>query len=88
MDAAKGVRWVLGKETQMAIRLVVLMEFHLGYPRAVPTVLGWASLTERWKEVLIDFQLAAQMDDATDSDLAASTADLMVLRWEAVMDSC
>jgi hypothetical protein len=47
MDAVKGVRWVFGKETQMAIRQVVLMEFYWGYPRAVPTVLGWAALTER-----------------------------------------
>jgi hypothetical protein len=46
MDAVKGVRWVFGKETQMSIRLVVLMAFHLGYPRAVPMILGWASLTE------------------------------------------
>jgi hypothetical protein len=47
MDAVKGVCWVLGKETQMAIRLVVLMEVQSGYPRAVPTVLDWVALTER-----------------------------------------
>jgi hypothetical protein len=47
MDAVEGVSWVLGKETQMGIRLVVLLEFHLGYQKAVSTVLGWASLTER-----------------------------------------
>jgi hypothetical protein len=34
------------------------------------------------------FQLAAQTDDATDFDLAASTADLMGFRSEAVMDCC
>jgi hypothetical protein len=45
----------------------------------------WASLTKRQKEVLMEFHLAAQMDDATDSDLAALTADLMGFRWE---DSC
>jgi hypothetical protein len=34
----------------------------------------------------MDFHSAAQMDDATDSDLAASTAELMGFRWEVVMD--
>jgi hypothetical protein len=47
MDVVKGVLCILGKVTQMAIRLVRLMEFYFNYPRAVRTVLGWAALTER-----------------------------------------